>query len=60
MPICDAFARIEEQPDIYDVVHVKYSDEVLTGYDHVFEIVNILVSLIILVRVSVFCEMAFF
>ncbi|XP_074381495.1 LOW QUALITY PROTEIN: PHAF1 protein At3g51130 [Apium graveolens] len=26
MPICDAFARIEEQPDIYDVVHVKYSE----------------------------------
>lgn len=35
MPIGDAFARIEEQPNIYDVVHVKYSDEVLTDYNHV-------------------------
>lgn len=37
MPVCDAFARIEEQPDIYDVVHVKYSDEVLTVYYHVWD-----------------------
>lgn len=28
MPICDAFAQIEQQPNIYDVVHVKYYDEV--------------------------------
>uniref|UniRef100_A0A7N0UGB6 Uncharacterized protein n=1 Tax=Kalanchoe fedtschenkoi TaxID=63787 RepID=A0A7N0UGB6_KALFE len=27
MPICEAFAHIEEQPNIYDVVHVKYLDE---------------------------------
>ncbi|KAH0934956.1 hypothetical protein HID58_012073 [Brassica napus] len=27
MPICDAFAQIEQQPNIYDVVHVKYHDE---------------------------------
>ncbi|KAK3227650.1 hypothetical protein Dsin_007512 [Dipteronia sinensis] len=27
MPICEAFARIEQQPNIYDVVHVKYFDE---------------------------------
>jgi hypothetical protein len=27
MPICEAFAQIEEQPNIYDVVHVKYFDE---------------------------------
>ncbi|GJN39342.1 hypothetical protein PR202_gb28453 [Eleusine coracana subsp. coracana] len=27
MPISDAFAQIEHQPNIYDVVHVKYSDE---------------------------------
>lgn len=45
MPICDAFARIEEQPDIYDVVHVKYSDEdpleldiVLSFPDHGFHL----------------------
>lgn len=29
MPICEAFAQIEQQPKIYDVVHVKYFDEVL-------------------------------
>ena len=28
MPICEAFAQIEQQPKIYDVVHVKYFDEV--------------------------------
>lgn len=28
MPICEAFAQIEQQPTIYDVVHVKYFDEV--------------------------------
>ncbi|XP_066375870.1 PHAF1 protein At3g51130-like [Miscanthus floridulus] len=27
MPISDAFAQIERQPNIYDVVHVKYFDE---------------------------------
>ncbi|KAG8383410.1 hypothetical protein BUALT_Bualt04G0009800 [Buddleja alternifolia] len=27
MPICEAFAHIEQQPNIYDVVHVKYYDE---------------------------------
>ncbi|KAG2608499.1 UPF0183 protein At3g51130-like [Panicum virgatum] len=27
MPISDAFAQIEHQPNIYDVVHVKYFDE---------------------------------
>ncbi|KAJ4714261.1 UPF0183 protein [Melia azedarach] len=27
MPICEAFAQIEQQPNIYDVVHVKYFDE---------------------------------
>ncbi|XP_039135388.1 UPF0183 protein At3g51130 isoform X1 [Dioscorea cayenensis subsp. rotundata] len=27
MPICEAFAQIEHQPSIYDVVHVKYLDE---------------------------------
>ncbi|KAF8406502.1 hypothetical protein HHK36_008591 [Tetracentron sinense] len=27
MPICEAFAQIEQQPNIYDVVHVKYIDE---------------------------------
>jgi len=30
MPICEAFAQIEQQPNIYDVVHVKYYDEVCT------------------------------
>ncbi|KAJ1408824.1 UPF0183 domain-containing protein [Sesbania bispinosa] len=29
MPICEAFAQIEQQPNIYDVVHVKYFDEIL-------------------------------
>ena len=28
MPICEAFAQIEQQPNIYDVVHVKHFDEV--------------------------------
>lgn len=28
MPICEAFAQIEQQPTIYDVVHVKHFDEV--------------------------------
>lgn len=32
MPICDAFAQIEQQPNIYDVVHVKYYDEVWLGW----------------------------
>lgn len=27
MPICEAFDQIEQQPNIYDVVHVKYLDE---------------------------------
>uniref|UniRef100_A0A0D9WU38 Uncharacterized protein n=1 Tax=Leersia perrieri TaxID=77586 RepID=A0A0D9WU38_9ORYZ len=27
MPISDAFAQIESQPNLYDVVHVKYFDE---------------------------------
>ncbi|XP_076960128.1 PHAF1 protein At3g51130-like isoform X2 [Bidens hawaiensis] len=27
MPICEAFAQLEQQPNIYDVVHVKYFDE---------------------------------
>ncbi|CAN0861562.1 PHAF1 protein At3g51130, partial [Linum grandiflorum] len=27
MPICEAFAQIEQQPNLYDVVHVKYYDE---------------------------------
>ncbi|XP_021274630.1 UPF0183 protein At3g51130 isoform X5 [Herrania umbratica] len=27
MPICEAFAQIEQQPKIYDVVHVKLYDE---------------------------------
>ncbi|XP_031476298.1 PHAF1 protein At3g51130 [Nymphaea colorata] len=27
MPICEAFSQIEQQPNIYDVVHVKYFDE---------------------------------
>jgi hypothetical protein len=31
MPISDAFAQIEHQPNIYDVVHVKYFDEVRVG-----------------------------
>lgn len=31
MPICEAFAQIEQQPNIYDVVHVKYFDEVCVG-----------------------------
>lgn len=28
MPISEAFAQIEQRPNIYDVVHVKYLDEV--------------------------------
>ncbi|XP_031110279.1 UPF0183 protein At3g51130 [Ipomoea triloba] len=27
MPICEAFAQIEQKPNIYDVVHVKHYDE---------------------------------
>ncbi|KAM2748747.1 hypothetical protein EV2_027733 [Malus domestica] len=27
MPICQAFAQIEQEPNIYDVVHVKFYDE---------------------------------
>ncbi|EYU24078.1 hypothetical protein ABFS83_12G002500 [Erythranthe nasuta] len=27
MPICEAFAQIEQQHNVYDVVHVKYYDE---------------------------------
>ncbi|CAO2828053.1 unnamed protein product [Amaranthus hypochondriacus] len=27
MPVCEAFTQIEQQPNIYDVVHVKYFDE---------------------------------
>lgn len=30
MPICEAFAQIEQQPNIYDVVHVKHFDEVFS------------------------------
>jgi hypothetical protein len=29
MPIREAFAKIKEQPNIYDVVHVKSFDELL-------------------------------
>ena len=40
MPICEAFAQIEQQPNIYDVVHVKYYDEVWTeSFNVVFPIV---------------------
>lgn len=28
MPLHEAFAQVEHQPNIYDVVHVKYLDEV--------------------------------
>lgn len=28
MPICEAFAQIEQQLNVYDAVHVKYYDEV--------------------------------
>lgn len=28
MPISEAFAQIQQQPSIYDVVHVKYYEEV--------------------------------
>lgn len=45
MPICEAFAQIEQQPKIYDVVHVKYFDEeplkldiVISFPDHGFHI----------------------
>ncbi|XP_042493914.1 PHAF1 protein At3g51130 isoform X2 [Macadamia integrifolia] len=45
MPICEAFAQIEQQPNIYDVVHVKYLDEeplkldiVISFPDHGFHI----------------------
>jgi hypothetical protein len=31
MPISDAFAQIEHQPNIYDVVHVKYFNKVCVG-----------------------------
>ncbi|CAJ1930345.1 unnamed protein product [Sphenostylis stenocarpa] len=33
MPICEAFAQIEQQPNIYDVVHVKYFDEEPLKFD---------------------------
>lgn len=36
MPICEAFAQIEQQPNIYDVVHVKYFDEVWFRELHVY------------------------
>jgi hypothetical protein len=32
MPICEAFAQIEQQPNIYDVVHVKHFDEVFIDF----------------------------
>lgn len=32
MPICDAFGKIEQDPNVYDVVHVKYYDEVCTHH----------------------------
>jgi hypothetical protein len=32
MPICEAFAHIEQQPNIYDVVHVKHFDEVFIDF----------------------------
>ncbi|WVZ78523.1 hypothetical protein U9M48_026220 [Paspalum notatum var. saurae] len=35
MPISDAFAQIERQPNIYDVVHVKYFDEEPLNLDFV-------------------------
>lgn len=45
MPICEAFAQVEQQPNIYDVVHVKYFDEeplkldiVISFPDHGFHI----------------------
>ncbi|KAI4386795.1 hypothetical protein MLD38_004697 [Melastoma candidum] len=45
MPICEAFVQIEQQPNIYDVVHVKYLDEdplkldiVISFPDHGFHI----------------------
>eukprot|EP00258_Populus_trichocarpa_P044613 XP_024460632.1 UPF0183 protein At3g51130 isoform X3 [Populus trichocarpa] len=45
MPICEAFAQIEQQPNIYDVVHVKHFDEeplkldiVLSFPDHGFHL----------------------
>lgn len=28
MPILEAFAQVEQQRNIYDVVHIKYYDEV--------------------------------
>ncbi|KAM7250021.1 hypothetical protein ACFE04_021904 [Oxalis oulophora] len=37
MPICEAFAKIEHQPNIYDVVHVKYYDEEPLKLDIVIE-----------------------
>lgn len=30
MPLHEAFAQVDHQPNIYDVVHVKYFDEVST------------------------------
>lgn len=38
MPICEAFAQIEQQPNIYDVVHVKYFDEVRINM--IFYVIN--------------------
>ncbi|KAL6502664.1 hypothetical protein OROHE_024317 [Orobanche hederae] len=38
MPICEAFAQIEQQPNVYDVVHVKYFDEVLLDFDIVYNV----------------------
>ena len=32
MPICDAFGKIEQDSNVYDVVHVKYYDEVCTHH----------------------------
>ena len=45
MPISKAFAQIEHQPNIYDVVHVKYFDEVCSlRYEIYLEMVLSLVS----------------
>lgn len=36
MPISKAFAQIEQQPKIYDVVHVKYFDEVCSLHHEIW------------------------
>lgn len=47
MPIGDAFNQVEQQPHIYDVVRVKYLDEVwylvletIHYLDFVFDVIN--------------------